>query len=65
MCLNIGTSINHHFPFGISGKVVGLGVPILKHFRVDLFLGRLGPPGEQTGSHENDFPLKILQYYDT
>ena len=25
---------NHHFPFGINGKVVVLGVPILKHFRV-------------------------------
>ena len=34
MCLNIGTTNNHHFPFGINGKVVVLGVPILKHFRV-------------------------------
>ena len=34
MCSNIGTPNNHHFPFGISGKVVVLGVPILKHFRV-------------------------------
>ena len=34
MCLNIGTSNYHHFPFGINGKVVGLGVPILKHLRV-------------------------------
>ena len=31
MCLNIRTPINHHYPFG---KIVGLGVPTLKHFRV-------------------------------
>ena len=30
------TSNNHHFPFGTNGKVVVLGVPKLKHFRVDL-----------------------------
>ena len=35
MCLNIGTSNKHHFPFGTNGKVVALGVPILKHFRVN------------------------------
>ena len=34
MCSNIGTRNNHHFPFGTNGKVVVLGVPILKHFRV-------------------------------
>ena len=34
MCLNIGTAKNHHFPFGTNGKVVVLGDPILKHFRV-------------------------------
>ena len=34
MCSNIGTPNNHHFPFGTNGKVVVLGVPILKHFRV-------------------------------
>ena len=34
MCLNIGTPNNHHFPFGTNGKVVVLGVPILKHFMV-------------------------------
>ena len=34
MCLNIGTPNNHHFPFGTNEKVVVLGVPILKHFRV-------------------------------
>ena len=32
--LNIGTPKNHHFPPGTNGKVVVLGVPILKHFRV-------------------------------
>ena len=39
MCLNTGTPNNHHFPIGANGKVVVLGVPILKHFRVrDSFL---------------------------
>ena len=33
MCSNIGTPSNHHFPFGTNGKVVMLGVTILKHFR--------------------------------
>ena len=35
MCSIIGTPNNHHFPFGTNGKVVVLGVPILKHFRVE------------------------------
>ena len=34
MCLNIGTTSNYHFPYGINETVVVLGVPILKHFRV-------------------------------
>ena len=36
MRLNIGTPNNHHFPFGTNEKekVVVLGVPILRHFRV-------------------------------
>ena len=34
MCLNTETSKNHHFPIGINEKIVVLGVPILKHFRV-------------------------------
>ena len=34
MCLNIGTPKNHHFPFVTNGKVVVLGVPSFKHFRV-------------------------------
>ena len=34
MCLNIGTPNNHYFPFGTNGKIVVLGVPIRKHFRV-------------------------------
>ena len=33
--LNIGTPKDHHFQFGTNGKVERLGVPILKHFRVD------------------------------
>ena len=34
MYSNIGTPNNHRFPFGTNGKIVVLGVPILKHFRV-------------------------------
>ena len=42
MCSNTGTPNNHHFPFGTNGKVVvlGIGVPILKHFRVSPCTGR-------------------------
>ena len=38
MCLNIWIPNNHHFPFGTNERVVVLGVPILKHFRVNYFL---------------------------
>ena len=34
MSVDIKTPKNHHFPFGTNEKVVVLGVPILKHFRV-------------------------------
>ena len=34
MYSNIVTPDNHLFSFGTNGKVVVLGVPILKHFRV-------------------------------
>ena len=34
MCLNIGTPQNVNFPFGTNGKLMVLGVPILKHFKV-------------------------------
>ena len=33
MCLHIGTPNNYRFPFGTNGKIVVIGVPILKHFR--------------------------------
>ena len=36
MCLNRIPN-NHYFPFRTNGKVVVLGVPILKHFRVHGF----------------------------
>ena len=39
-CLSIGTPQNHHFPSETIGKVVELGVPIFKYFRVCIaFLG--------------------------
>ena len=34
ICHNIGSPRNYHSPFETNGKVVVLGVPILKHFRV-------------------------------
>ena len=36
MCLNIGTPKNVNFPFETNGKLMVLGVPILKHFRVHM-----------------------------
>ena len=37
MYLNIGTPTTIDFPFGTNGKLMVLGVPILKHFRVYIF----------------------------
>ena len=34
MCLNTGTPKNVNFSFETNGKLMALGVPILKHFRV-------------------------------
>ena len=34
MCLNIGTTKNINSSFETNGKLMALGVPILKHFRV-------------------------------
>ena len=34
MCLNFGTPMNINFPFGTNGKLMVLGVPILKYIRV-------------------------------
>ena len=34
MFLNIGTPKTINFPFGTNGKLMALGVPILKHIRV-------------------------------
>ena len=35
MCLNTGTPKNINFSFETNGKLMDIGVPILKHFRVD------------------------------
>ena len=35
---NIRTPNNHYFPFATNGKIVVIGVPILKHFRVKALL---------------------------
>ena len=34
MCLNIGIPKILNFPFGTNGKLMVLGVPILKHIKV-------------------------------
>ena len=34
VCLTIGKPKNINFPFGTNGKIMVLGVPILKNFRV-------------------------------
>ena len=34
ICLNFGTPKTINFPFGTSGKLIILGVPILKHITV-------------------------------
>ena len=34
MYLNIGTFKTINFPFGTNGKLIDLGVPILRHIRV-------------------------------
>ena len=41
MSSNSGIPKNINFPFGTNGKLMVLGVPILKHFRVDIlaFIG--------------------------
>ena len=36
MCLNTGTPKKINFSFQTNGKLMALGVPILKHFRVNL-----------------------------
>ena len=37
MCSNTGTPKTINFPFGTNGKLTVLGVPILKHFRVNCY----------------------------
>ena len=37
MCSNIGIPEPYNFPFGTNGKLMVLGVPIHKHFRVLYF----------------------------
>ena len=34
MCLNTGTPKNINFSYERNGRLMALGVPILKHFRV-------------------------------
>ena len=70
MCSNIGTPNNRYFPFGIDGKVVVLGVPILKHFRVlfvyFIFGSEFNAYQRESSKksckhHHNCFTVKILK----
>ena len=40
MCLNTGTPKKNNFSLETNGKLMALGVPILKHFRVFPFFVR-------------------------
>ena len=51
MCLNIGTHKSINFSFETNEKLMALGVPILKHFRVH----NLYPITKRTT--QNDFSL--------
>ena len=53
MCLNMGHLISSNFPFGTNGKLVVLGVPVLKHFRVYVFVQ----------VEENYFPVIHISKY--
>ena len=44
MCLDIGTPKNINFSFETNGKLIALGVPILKHFRVLTIISDLCMP---------------------
>ena len=55
MCLNIGTLKTVNFPFGTNGKLMVLGVPTLKHFRVYAEVNR--------GAAKNGKPDEYLRYF--
>ena len=40
MCLNSGTPKNINFSLETNGKLMALGVPILKHFRVQILASK-------------------------
>ena len=52
VCLNIGTPKNINFPFETNGKLMILGVPILKHFRVSSSSSRCEIFGFSNASHQ-------------
>ena len=52
MCLNIGAPKSINFPFGTNGKLMLLGVPILKHGNEFVRLRELIPV-QKGGQKEN------------
>ena len=59
MCLNIGTPKKINFSFETNGKLMALGVPILKHFRVNPFKRRRFLQEEVAPAKSNFFPVQI------
>ena len=59
MYLNIGASNYRHFPFGKNGKVVVLGVPILKHFRVFTFILKFDYPSGHSANSADPNQLAL------
>ena len=62
MCLIIGTPKNINFLFETNGKLMILGVPILKHFRVysDFLQKQLGICTLSALLHENSLSIKEI-----
>ena len=48
-----------NFPFGINGKFIILGVPILKHIRVSYPLSCVSSQREKNSKRKEFFPLKV------
>ena len=63
MCLDIGTPKNINFSFETNGKLIALGVPILKQFRVcSTNVFRLKPTENQGYASKNRFHLIKRKY---
>ena len=57
MCLSLGTPKIITFPFVPNGKLMVLGVPIVKHIKLCSLLERVNYPGLLKGSQKSCCPL--------